>query len=305
MNLDNKISQSEIQDHSIYLQGNRTGVLLIHGLTGTPHEMRNIAKFCHQMGLTVAVTQLAGHCGTVEDLVNTHWEDWYASVCQSADQLKKHTDEIFVVGLSMGSLLALKYASEHQVSGVTCYSPTFKFDGWSIPLWSKVLAPIVLPIVSKLNIFRLNTFDEAEPYGIKNEQLRVRILEAMKSNDSSKAGLPGNPWHSLYQMQRLSRNVRKNLNKITAPTLCLHAFNDDIAHRKNSQLIYDQVSGDKQLIYLYESYHMITIDNDRKQVVEETLKFIQMHHQKAISNIVVQTPESKHVESVHSLSQPA
>jgi carboxylesterase len=158
-----------------------------------------------------------------------------------------------------------------------CYSPTFKFDGWSIPQWSKILAPIVLPVVSHLNIFKGHAFDETEPYGIKNVQLRTRIVEAMKSNDSSKAGLPGNPWHSLYQMQRLSRNVRQNLNKITAPSLCLHAYNDDIADKKNSQLIYDKVSGQKQLIWLYESYHMITIDNDRKQVIEESLNFIQRH----------------------------
>lgn len=278
-----------IKDNSFFLEGNRTGILLIHGLTGTPNEMRSIAKSCHQMGFSVLAAQLDGHCGTMEDLVKTHWEDWYDSIQQAAEKLKQKTDEIFVIGLSMGSLLALKYASENQVSGVICYSPTFKFDGWSIPLWSKALAPIVLPIVSKLNIFRLNAFDEAEPYGIKNEQLRVRILEAMKGSDSSKAGLPGNPWHSLYQMQRLSRDVRKNLKNITAPTLCLHAFDDDIAHRKNSQLIYDQVSGSKQIIWLYESYHMITIDNDRKQVIDESLKFIKKNQQVLPTEISIQS----------------
>lgn len=268
-----------IKDNSFFIEGNRVGVLLIHGLTGTPNEMRSIAKPCQQMGYSILAVQLAGHCGTMQDLVQTQWEDWYSSICKAAEELKKYTDEVFVIGLSMGSLLALKYASEHRVSGVVCYSPIFKFDGWSIPLWSKILAPVVLPIVSHLNIFKDSAFDETEPYGIKNEQLRMRILEAMKSDDSSKAGLPSNPWHSLYQMQRLSKNVRKNLYKITAPALCLHAFNDDIADKKNSQLIYDKVSGPKQLIWLYESYHMITIDNDRKQVIETSLNFIKKYQQ--------------------------
>lgn len=294
-----------IKDNSYFLEGNRTGILLIHGLTGTPNEMRSVAKSCHKLGYSVIAAQLAGHCGTMEDLVDTQWEDWYASIEQAAEKLAQHTDEIFVVGLSMGSLLALKFASEHKVSGVICYSPTFKFDGWSIPLWSKALAPIVLPIVSKLNIFRLSAFDEAEPYGIKNEQLRVRILEAMKSNDSSKAGLPGNPWHSLYQMQRLSRDVRKNLKSITAPTLCLHAFNDDIAHRKNSQLIYDNVSGPKQLVWLYESYHMITIDNDRKQVIDESLKFIQQNQRFFPSTFSIQHSDMSDVNLIENLGEPA
>jgi len=270
-----------INDNSFFLKGNRTGILLIHGLTGTPNEMRGIARTFHQKGYSVLGVQLAGHCGNIEDLVQTRWEDWFESVCIAADQLRQDTDEIFVAGLSMGALLALKYASSHQVSGVISYSPTFQYDGWSIPRWSKFLAPVVLPTVFKLNICRHNTFDEAEPYGIQNESLRSRIVKAMNSGDSGEAGLPGNPWHSLYQLQRLSRNVRQNLKHITAPSLSLHAFDDDIAHRRNSQLVYDHVSGSKKLIWLYRSYHMITIDNDRKQVIDESLLFIQQHQKLA------------------------
>ncbi len=140
-----------------------------------------------------------------------------------------------------------------------------------------MLAPIVLPSVHYLNICRNNTFDEAEPYGIKNEVLRSRIVQAMNSGESSEAGLPGNPWHSLFQLQRLSRNVRKNLSNITAPCLLLHAYDDDIAHRRNSELIYAKVKGPKTLIWLYNSYHMITIDNDRKQVIEESIRFIEQY----------------------------
>nr|WP_174505914.1 alpha/beta fold hydrolase [Acinetobacter sp. Marseille-Q1620] len=266
-----------ISDNTFFLSGNRTGILLVHGLTGTPNEMRGIARSFHQAGYSVYGAQLAGHCGDIEDLVNTRWEDWYTSVCQAADFLKQHTDEIFIAGLSMGALLSLKYASEHQVSGVISYSPTFQYDGWSIPVWSKILAPVVLPAVYHLNICRHQTFDEAEPYGIRNELLRARIVNAMHNGDSSEAGLPGNPWHSLYQLQRLSRDVRKNLLKITAPSLSLHAYDDDVAHRRNSQMVYERVSGPKQIIWLNNSYHMITIDNDRKQVIEESLQFIGNH----------------------------
>ncbi|MCF9045583.1 alpha/beta hydrolase [Acinetobacter nectaris] len=264
-----------ITDHSFLLEGNRTGILLIHGLTGTPNEMRGLARKFNQQGYTVYSVQLAGHCGTVEDLVETSWKDWYASVCAGAKKLKQYTDEIFVGGLSMGSLLALNYTIEHpEVKGVLCYSPTFKYDGWSVPLWGKLSAPWILPLVFHLNILRSNILHEAEPYGIYNETLRKRIVNSMNHGDSSEAGLPGNPWHSLYHMQRLSAHVRKNLHKIKAATLCLHAYEDDIAHRKNSQLIYDRVQGPKKLVWLKKSYHMITIDNDRQQVIDESLSFI-------------------------------
>ena len=268
-----------IQDNTFYLEGNRIGILLIHGLTGTPNEVRGIARTFNQSGFSVYGVQLAGHCGNIDDLIQTKWEDWYESVCHAAKKLKASTDYFFIAGLSMGALLALKYASEHQTNGIISYAPTFKYDGWSIPLWSKLIAPIALPIVSKTSYFKHHTFDEAEPYGIHKEQLRHRIIHAMNSGNSSEAGLPGNPWFSLNELRKLSYNVRQNLNKITAPCLCLHAYDDDIAHRRNSELIYTRVSGDKKLIWLYNSYHMITIDNDRKQVIQESIQFINEYTQ--------------------------
>ncbi|AOA57537.1 alpha/beta hydrolase [Acinetobacter larvae] len=264
-------------EHAFFLPGCRTGILLIHGLTGTPNEMRGVARNFHQAGYSVYGVQLAGHCGTVQDLVKTQWQDWYASVQHGVAQLKQHVDEVFIVGLSMGALLALAYASQHKVAGVICYSPTFQYDGWSIPTWSKYLGPLLLPPIHYLKLFSNRTFDEAEPYGIKNENLRARIVHAMHHEDSAEAGLPGNPWRSVYQLQRLAKYVKNNLYKITAPTLCLHAYHDDIAARKNSQIIFNHVQGPKKLVWLYNSYHMVTIDNDRKQVIQESLDFIQRY----------------------------
>ena len=60
---------STMQDLSYFLPGNKNGVLLIHGLTGTPNEMRILANGLHKAGFTVYAIQLAGHCGTEADLV--------------------------------------------------------------------------------------------------------------------------------------------------------------------------------------------------------------------------------------------
>ena len=101
-----------IQDHSFFFQGDRRGILLIHGLTGTPMEMRLLGLGLHARGYTVAGMQLAGHCGNVEDLLATGREDWYGSVQRAADVLRPKVDHLFVAGLSMGALLALKLAAD-------------------------------------------------------------------------------------------------------------------------------------------------------------------------------------------------
>ncbi|WP_198427158.1 alpha/beta hydrolase [Erwinia persicina] len=117
-------------------------------------------------------------------------------------------------------------------------------------------------------------FNEKEPYGVCNETLRRRIAKSMQEGDSAVAGLPGNPWPSLTEMMALSRNVRRALPRVVAPCLVLHAENDDIAHRRNALLIRDSVSGEVELALLRNSYHMITIDNDRAELITRTLGFI-------------------------------
>lgn len=267
---------SLIKDNSFILNGNRIGVLLIHGLTGTPSEVRSIAKTFNKEGFTAMGVQLAGHCGSVNDLINTRWQDWYQSVIDAVAILKKQVDYVFIGGLSMGAILALKYAEDHpnDISGVLVYGPTFKYNGWTIARWQQLLAPIVLPVCDFFKLGRQRMFDEAHPYGIKNEKLRTRIVKSMHGGDSAAAGLPGNPWPSLSQMLKLAKATRKGLPRVTAPCLILHAADDDVAHHSNSELVRDHVSGPSELILLQNSHHMITIDNDKQELIDRSIAFI-------------------------------
>ena len=213
-----------ISDHSFKFRGdNGRGMLLIHGLTGTPMEMRLLGKGMHAAGFTVHGVQLAGHCGTVEDLLKTGWEDWYASVVSAAHALRQEVDQLFVGGLSMGALLALLLATDpsNQVEGVGVYGATFRYDGWAVP-WQARLT-FTLPWLKRLGLGRSGLFMEQPPYGLRDETLRAQISAAMLGGDSGAAGLPGNPWYSLAELYELSRRVRGLLPKVTVPCLIAHA----------------------------------------------------------------------------------
>src|SRR5690348_12090608 len=177
-----------IRQADFFLEGDRRGVLLIHGLTGTPMEMRLLGKGLNNAGFTVHGMQLAGHCGDTDDLLATGWRDWYASVEQAADALLAKVDQLFVGGLSMGALLALKLAADRpgQVAGVGVYGATFRYDGWSIP-WLARLS-FLLPFAKKVGLGRNRVFLEQPPYGLRDERLREQVSAAMRSGDSTIAG---------------------------------------------------------------------------------------------------------------------
>jgi carboxylesterase len=262
-----------IKSTDFRLPGGRSGVLLIHGLTGTPTEMRFVAKGLNRNGFTVHGMQLAGHCGNEEDLLKTGWRDWYRSACDAADRLRGEVDHMFVAGLSMGALLALKLAADRpdQVDGLGLYGTSFVYDGWTIP-WIGRLS-FLLPLVCGLGFGWKQRFHECFPYGIKDERIRQRIASSMLGGDSAAAGLPGNPWPSLAEFYRLSFLVRRQLRSIQTPCLVVHAVDDDVASLKNVRMIVRGVRGPVETVLLENSYHMVTVDQERSTVIERSSRF--------------------------------
>ncbi|HUW53621.1 MAG TPA: alpha/beta fold hydrolase, partial [Rhodanobacter sp.] len=192
---------------------------------------------------------------------------------KAADEMLDKVDHLFVGGLSMGALLALKLAAEQpeRVAGVGVYGATFRYDGWSIP-WSARLS-FMLPLLKKLGIGRNRSFMEQPPYGIRDERLRAQVSTAMLGGDSAAAGLPGNPWYSLAEMHELAADVRRQLPQVTAPCLVAHASEDDVASLKNAELVMREVSAPTELLLLEDSYHMITIDKERRTLIDRSAAF--------------------------------
>ena len=251
----------------------RAGVLLVHGLTGTPSEMRFVARGLHEAGFTVSAVQLAGHCGDVDDLVATGWRDWYGSVDAAALRLGAEVDHLFVAGLSMGALLALELAIRRPelVDGVGLYGTTFRYDGWAIPKIARL--SFLLPAVCALGVGRDRQFMETHPYGIKDERTRHWIVGPMLAGDSGAAGLPGNPWPALAEFVQLSRHVRRRLAQVRAPCLVVHSSDDDIASLRNVTLVQEGVSGPVETVLLDDSYHMVSVDRQRDIVVARSAAF--------------------------------
>lgn len=259
-------------DHSLRYPGNRTGFLLIHGLGGTPVELRLVARGLHRAGHSVHCPQLAGHCGSEADLLATTWQDWVASVETELDAMKDHCDSIIIGGLSMGAVMAMHIASRRQddIDGLALYAPTLWYDGWSIPWYS-----FLLKLLIDTPMGRRFRFVEREPYGLKDPRIRAMIVHAMGRGDSAEAGLLGTPSGSVKQMWGLIKETRRLMGKITRPALVLHAREDDVAGLSNAVYIQRHLGGIVDTVVLDDCYHLVTIDRQNDVVIERSLGFAQ------------------------------
>jgi carboxylesterase len=257
-------------DRSYKVDGGRTGVLLIHGLGGTPIEMRYVANAMSRAGYSVSVPQLAGHCATEADIKYSSWQDWYGSVDKALTELRKRCDTVIVGGLSAGAVLALHLAANrpNDVQGVACYAPTLWLNGWGVPWYGKFWR-----LVHHKWFANLIQFTECEPYGIKDKRMREMVIEALHSGDPSKAGMFSTPGGPMLELRWLVDIVRRQLPSIKQPTLLLHPREDDRADMNNSFYLQRHLGGPVEMTVLDDCYHIVTIDKQREVVAERTADF--------------------------------
>jgi carboxylesterase len=115
------------------VRGGRDGVVLLHGLTGSPWEVRPIADALVAQGFSVAMPVLAGHATSVRALLGTGWRDWLRSADDALGWLSEGCDRVHFVGLSMGALVGLILAQRHDpahVGSVVALAPALQLHGW-------------------------------------------------------------------------------------------------------------------------------------------------------------------------------
>ena len=96
------------------------GVVLLHGLTGTPHDVRQFAEAFAGRGFVVVAPRLAGHEDPTK-LEASSWHDWYDSAQDALDECRSRgAERVAVIGFSMGGLVALRLGAlrNHQVTAL-------------------------------------------------------------------------------------------------------------------------------------------------------------------------------------------
>lgn len=238
-----------------FLEGGTTGVLLIHGFTGSPTEMRRVGDYLHARGCTVSGPLLPGHGVTPEDLNRCRWTDWTGHVEQALADLRARCQRVFIGGLSLGSLLTLYLAVQHpDLPGIITYSPA---------PWVADRLIYAVPIAKYFLPTRRQTTrpDLVDP----EAELQIWCYTV-------------HPLYAMHELLKLILRVRRLLPQVTVPVLIIHSTGDSSIHPQSAQRTYQRIgAADKQLITLERSGHCITMDQHWEFVAAKTFDFIRSH----------------------------
>jgi carboxylesterase len=237
--------------------GSRTGLLLIHGFTGTPKEMRWMGEYLNrELGFTCLGVRLSGHATRPKDMIRSRWTDWTASVEDGYNLLRGATDCVYLVGLSMGGTLSLLMSTRLDVKGIVTMSAPYQIPA-ERPAWQIRLISYFKTYLPK---------DKGGPGTGWFDK------EAFKGHVS----YPLNPIRSAAELEVLLTKMRAALPKVNVPVCMIHSKDDDYVIPENMEQIYAGLvnASDKTKLYVTGSGHVVTRDAARDQVFEIARDFI-------------------------------
>ncbi len=219
-------------------------ILCIHGFTATTVEVRKIAAFFSEQGFTTRGPLLPGHGTNAAEMNKTTWKDWLSTAEKALLDLMRDYKKVFVLGESMGGLLALQLAAKYpSLLGVMVFAPAIKIKN----LWLSKLIWRFKPLLQK-----------GKPDPTIPQQ--------------SYSAFPVQAVSSLFDFQRL---VKKELGQITIPVIIFQGKNDDTVDPMGAVYAYENIkSEDKDFVFLEESAHIILLDKQLLAVQDICHEFI-------------------------------
>lgn len=231
-------------------QGGELGVLVLHGFTGTPQSMRGVAEALAAGGFTVELPRLRGHGTRVEDMLGLGFPDWVADAEEVAADLLARCRRVGVVGLSMGGTLALWLAARHpEIAAVVAINP------------------LVEPAADSFRAAMTDALAEGVAFApaIGSDIARPGAVEV---------AYDATPIAPLLSLMDGAQELMGLLPALSVPVLLFSSRTDHVVDPASGDRLVELAGGPVERVWLEQSYHVATLDEDRELVEEGTVAFL-------------------------------
>ncbi|TVQ24749.1 MAG: alpha/beta fold hydrolase [Spirochaetaceae bacterium] len=236
-----------------HLSGGEHAVLLIHGFTGSPHDMRFLGNTLNEAGFTVSCPRLPGHGTDGNDFLQTTERDWERRVLDAYYDLAGRHARVSVCGLSMGGVLGVLLASTVPVHSLVLAAPALLVKNRLVPF-----ARFIGPFVKRKAITPHNTYDD---------QPEIRRL--VDEYWSWQWNMP------VARLYRLMRRARKRLGQVQAPTLTIVSTQDNTVPTETASYLAARIGSAVHAEHtLTHSGHVLTNDSERDLVARLSIDWI-------------------------------
>lgn len=228
---------------------------MLHGFGDTPQTLAPLAKQVQSRGYRVIAPLYPGHGTTAEDFLSSRAEDWMQCARDALVQLCATSDNVSIVGLSMGAAIGAVLAAESaKVRSLVLLAPYLR-----VPRWIRVALQLRIlwrPFIRKVDASHPESIQdpiarsESLAYGIVNAAVMTELARAVKWG-----------WNALP--------------RVMAPTLIVQSRNDPRVSVATALAVERRLGAlEKTLVWTGAGGHVITVDYGRDIVFAETLNWI-------------------------------
>lgn len=231
-------------------------VLLLHGFTGSPWELLPVGEALAARGLHVTCPRLPGHGTTPEAMLFATGLQWLEAADAALRSLQG-ARKCFIVGLSMGALLAMVLAARHRarVTGVVLMAPALK------------LAARDARLLRRLRW--LPGLDVRETW-LKKRSTDIELDDVRSQSPI----LPRYPLSRVLDLFSLADLARQSESRIGCPSLVIGAVNDHVVATREVMALQARLPSSRRLL-LQRGFHIIPRDTDRAVALTAIAHFIE------------------------------
>lgn len=228
-------------------------VLFIHGILGTPHHFDFLREILPE-GFTAKSLLLTGHGGSTRDFGKSSMAQWMEQ-CESALlELGASHKRVFLVGHSMGSLLAVHLALVHpdKVSGIFA---------------------LAIPLRIRFGIKALASSLHSAFAPPETDSPFQRVCRDACSVRLSKNPFAYLPWIPRFlELFALSREIRKAMPNLKVSCKLIQSSRDELVSTASARF-----SAGAEILFLPESFHYFYSEKDLGSILKEWNSFIAEH----------------------------
>lgn len=221
---------------------------MIHGYTGGPKEIEPLLRYLQEhTKWRIEVPVLTGH-GEKLELDEVTYDEWLEDAEKALLELKKECDTVYIIGFSMGGMIAAYLAAHHEIDKLVLLSPARKY------LSFKYLSQYIADMIRD---------------GFKGKLEENKIFLHYKSK------LAAVPFKANVEFMKLVNETKKHLDDITTPVFIAQGQKDGLVPYQTVYSLDKEIGSDQKEVVIFEqSNHMICLGDDSEVLNRMVLQFL-------------------------------
>lgn len=224
------------------------GCLMLHGFTGSPREIKPLHDYLHKKtDWKIDVPTLKGH-GKTFDLTGVSYTDWLEQCEKAYKNITETCDTVYVIGFSMGGMIAAYLAATFPVEKLVLLAPARK-----VLSFKYLSIDFIEMIEDKIK----GELDENERY--------VHVMEKIREV----------PVSASIEFMKLVNYTKDYLPHVNVPVFVAQGKRDDLVPYQTMYTLEEEIGSEEvEIVFFDEADHFICLGDNAPVINELVYHFL-------------------------------